>query len=337
MRDPKACYIIAEVGQAHDGSLGIAHSFIDAVSETGVDAIKFQTHIAEAESSAAEPFRVPFSYEDKTRYDYWKRMEFSIEQWHGLKEHAEERGLEFISSPFSMAAVSLLERLKVNKYKIGSGEALNLLMLRKIAETKKHILLSSGLSTYDDLSATLDFLMPYGNPVTLFQCTSKYPTTAQDIGLNVVPELRRRFGLPVGFSDHSGEIYAPLAAVALGAEMVEVHVTFDKRMFGPDSRASLSIDQLSLLVKGIRYTNEAILNPVDKNDGSNLSAMRTIFFKSLAAARPLKAGDILTFEDMESKKPANQGIPAHLFETYIGRRLVRDIQKFEFLQEGDLS
>jgi N,N'-diacetyllegionaminate synthase len=163
MTDKKPIFIIAEIGQAHDGSLGILHSYIDAIAATGVDAIKFQTHIAEAESSMAEPFRVNFSYEDVTRYDYWHRMSFTKEQWIGIKEHCEKVGLEFISSPFSQAAVDLLESIGVTRYKIGSGETSNFLMLEKIAKTGKPIILSSGMSSYEELDATLEFLAPFAN------------------------------------------------------------------------------------------------------------------------------------------------------------------------------
>ncbi|MBA2561832.1 MAG: N-acetylneuraminate synthase family protein, partial [Chitinophagaceae bacterium] len=144
-------YIIAEIGQAHEGSLGIAHSYIDALAETGIDAIKFQTHIAEAESSIYEPFRIKFSYEDNSRVEYWKRMEFTKDQWKGLKQHCEERGLEFLSSPFSNAAVALLEGLGINKFKIGSGEVNNFLLLNQVANTGKDIILSSGMSNYEEL------------------------------------------------------------------------------------------------------------------------------------------------------------------------------------------
>ena len=142
----KKTFIIAEIGQAHEGSLGILHSYIDAVSKTGVDAIKFQTHIAEAESSIHEPFRVKFSYEDDTRMDYWKRMEFSTEQWAGIKEHCDKCGIEFMSSPFSCAAIELLDKLEMKKFKVGSGEVSNFLLLEKIKQTGKDILLSSGMS-----------------------------------------------------------------------------------------------------------------------------------------------------------------------------------------------
>ncbi len=156
-------FIIAEIGQAHDGSLGILHSYIDAVAELGVDAIKFQTHIADAESSEFEPFRVKFSLQDETRFDYWKRIEFTPEQWGGIKKHCDKVGLEFISSPFSIAAVELLEILEVKRYKIASGEVSNFLMLEKIARTGKPVLLSSGMSSYGEIEACIDFFKPFGN------------------------------------------------------------------------------------------------------------------------------------------------------------------------------
>jgi len=145
-------FIIAEIAQAHDGSLGIAHSFIDALKGTGVDAIKFQTHIAEAESSIFEPFRINFSYEDKTRFDYWKRMEFSFEEWKGLKEHCEQNNLEFMSTPFSNMAVDLLEGLGIKRYKVSSGDLNNFLLLEKIARTKKPIILSTGMSSFTSVN-----------------------------------------------------------------------------------------------------------------------------------------------------------------------------------------
>ena len=163
-------YIIVEIGQAHDGSLGILHSYIDALSKTGIDAIKFQTHIADAESSPQEPFRVNFSYEDKTRFDYWKRMEFTFEQWLEIKKHCDEVGLEFISSPFSIAAVDLLEKINVKKYKIGSGEVTNYLMLDKIAKTGKDIILSSGMSSFNELDDVFKFLSAYNKKISVLQC-----------------------------------------------------------------------------------------------------------------------------------------------------------------------
>ncbi len=329
-------FLIAEIGQAHDGSLGMAHAYINAAAEAGVDAVKFQTHIAEAESSEFEPFRVKFSYEDATRYDYWKRMEFTPEQWLGLKKHCEEKQLEFISSPFSCAAVDLLENLGVQRYKIGSGEVSNFLMLEKIARTGKPIVLSSGMSSLAELDETLAFLKPFGNDLSLLQCTTAYPTLPGQWGLNVIPVLRERYGLPVGFSDHSGEIFAGLAAVTLGASMLEFHVVFDKKMFGPDAAASLTPDQIKMLVKGVRQIETALAQPIDKEDNTAFLSLKNIFEKSLAVNKNLSAGHLLTAEDLEAKKPKGYGIPASRFREVLGRKLVRPLARYEFLSDADL-
>lgn len=330
-------FLIAEVGQAHEGSLGIAHSYIDALAETGVDAVKFQTHIAHAESSQQEPFRVQFSYEDDTRYDYWKRMEFTPEQWAGLKAHCEDKGMEFISSPFSNAAVDLLEHIGVKRYKIGSGEVSNFLMLEKIARTGKPILLSSGMSSLSELDETIALLKPYGNAVTVLQCTTAYPTLPEQWGLNVISLLRARYQLPVGFSDHSGDIYACLAAAALGAEVLEFHAVFDKRLFGPDAPASLTIGQIKRLAQGVRQIETALSVPVNKANNSRFDTLKNIFEKSLAVNKDLPAGHILGIDDLEAKKPKGQGIPASSFQTIIGKRLTRPINAWDFLAKEDID
>src|SRR5690606_19638512 len=179
-------FIIAEIGQAHEGSLGIAKSYIDALAKTGADAIKFQVHIAEAESSEFEPFRIKFSTQDKTRFDYWKRMEFSFEQWQELKAHCDEAGVEFMASPFSNAAVDLLEKLEVKRYKIGSGEVGNFLMLEKIAATGKPVILSSGMSSFEELDRSINFLNEKKVDFSILQCTTAYPTKPENYGLNVI-------------------------------------------------------------------------------------------------------------------------------------------------------
>ena len=218
-------FIIAEIGQAHDGSLGIAHSFIESLKNTGVDAIKFQTHIAEAESSNYEPFRVNFSYVDKTRFDYWKRMGFSFEEWKGLKEHCEQNNLEFMSTPFSNTAVDLLEKLSVKRYKIGSGDVNNFLLLEKIAKTKKPIILSSGMSSFEELDSAINFLKKFGynrDNLTIMQCTTMYPTPSKFVGLNVINELKKRYNLPVGLSDRSGKIYFLIGISCIGSRSFRI-------------------------------------------------------------------------------------------------------------------
>lgn len=328
--------IIAELAQAHEGSLGIAHSYIDALAETGVDAIKFQTHIADAESSIHEPFRVKFSYEDNTRIDYWRRMEFTPEQWAGLKAHCEEKGLEFISSPFSIAAVELLENLGVKHYKIGSGEVSNFLMLEKIAKTGKHIFVSSGMSSFAELDKSVAFLKENNSSFSLFQCTTAYPTRAAEWGLNVIVELKERYGVPVGFSDHSGNIYACLAATSLGADLLEFHAVFDKRMFGPDAKSSLTIDEAKSLVDGVRQIRTSLDSPIDKSDNSRFTELKNIFEKSLAVNKSLKTGHVLSIDDLEAKKPKGFGIDAKEFRSVVGKILTTDLVVGSFLTEKDI-
>jgi N,N'-diacetyllegionaminate synthase len=328
--------LVAEIGQAHEGSLGLAHSYVDAVADCGIHAAKFQVHIAEAESSASEPFRVLFSKEDSTRFAYWKRMEFTPEQWAGLKAHCEEKGIEFLASPFSVAAVRLLESLGVRRYKVGSGEMSNLLMLEHIARTGKPIILSSGLSTFTDLDHTVEFLRPFGNKLSILQCTTSYPTNPRELGLNVISQLKVRYGLPVGFSDHSATVYAGIAAVALGAEILEFHVVFDRGQFGPDSKASLEIRELGELVRGVRIVSEAISSPIDKTQLHAEPELRRMFGKSLAVNANLPKGHELRLQDLESKKPANCGIAASEFRKVVGRRIARALNRWDFLVEQDL-
>jgi len=213
------CFIIAEVGNAHDGSLGTAHAYIDAIARTGASAVKFQTHIAAAESTKAEQFRVPFSYQDASRYDYWKRLEFTQAQWAELADHAEERGLVFLSTPFSREAVEMLSGL-VPAWKVGSGEVTNPELLKDIRTTGLPVLLSSGMASWEELETAVASLE--GSPLAVLQCTTAYPCTPEQVGLNVLSELRQQYECPVGLSDHSGTIYASLAAATLGANVQDV-------------------------------------------------------------------------------------------------------------------
>lgn len=329
--------IIAEIAQAHDGSLGMAHAYIDALAKTGVDAIKFQTHIADAESSSFEPFRIKFSKQDGSRFDYWKRMEFTLEQWKELKAHCDTVGLEFMSSPFSNAAVDLLEIVGVERYKIGSGEITNFLLLEKISQTKKPVILSSGMSSYIELDSAVSFLKERDVSLSILQCTTAYPTYPEQFGLNVIQELRQRYGVMVGYSDHSAKIETCIAATALGAEIIEFHVVFNKEMFGPDVSASLTIDETKQLVEAVRNINLAIANPVDKDDNLVFKDLKLIFEKSLAINKNLSKGHILAFDDLEAKKPAEKGIPATKFMEVIGKTLKQDKAQWDFLNSEDIA
>lgn len=313
--------IIAEVAQAHDGSLGLAHSYIDAAQKAGADAIKFQTHIASAESTKAEPFRINFSYQDDTRYEYWQRMEFTKAEWGGLSKHAADTGLLFLSSPFSIEAVELLDQLGVPAWKVGSGEINNPYLLQAMLDTGKPILLSSGMSSWDELSTAVESIRKASNPLVLFQCTSKYPTSMSDVGLNAIHDMRDKFQVPVGLSDHSGTIYPSLAAMAQGADLIEVHIVFNKDMFGPDTGASVTLEELQLLSKARYAFHEMLVNPIDKDKMSKeLSSLRSIFNKSVALRSSQKQGTVLKEEMLTVKKPG-AGIPAQELTYCIGRRL----------------
>lgn len=330
-------YIIAEIGQAHEGSLGILYSYIDALAQTGVDAVKFQMHIAEAESSEHEPFRVKFSLEDDTRYDYWKRMGFSLSQWKGIKLYCDNLGLDFICSPFSNLAVDWLEEIGVKQYKIGSGEVNNFLILEKIAQTGKPLILSSGMSSYDELDKTIHFLRERSVDFSLLQCTTAYPTQPEQYGLNVIQELQDRYQVVVGFSDHSAKIETCIAATALGASILEFHVVFDRQLFGPDSKASLTIQETKELVIAVRNIAKALSNPIDKNNNGEFSSLKQIFEKSLAVNKDLPKNHLLTFDDLEAKKPKNFGILASKYGDVIGKKLKFDKNQWDFLNEEDLE
>src|SRR5215216_4979449 len=190
----RRCLVVGEVAQAHDGSLGTAHAFIDAVANAGADAVKFQTHIAAAESTPGEPWRVKFSPQDATRYEYWKRMEFTEGQWHGLKRHADERGLKFLSSPFSLEAVELLTRVGVAAWKVASGEISNVALLDRMAATRLPIYLSTGMSPVEEVDRAVELVRARGLPLTVMQATSAYPCPPEKVGLNMIPYFRERYG-----------------------------------------------------------------------------------------------------------------------------------------------
>jgi N,N'-diacetyllegionaminate synthase len=330
------CCVIAEIAQAHDGSLGTAHAYIDAVARAGADAIKFQTHIAAAESSPGEPWRVKFSPQDATRYDYWRRMEFTEDQWRGLKEHCEERGLQFLSSPFSLEAVELLTRVGVAAWKVASGEVSNIPMLERIVATGWPVLLSSGMSSFGELDTAVALVKRHGIPVTVMQATSSYPCPPEKVGLNLIPALRERYGCRVGLSDHSGAIYPGLAAATLGINVLEVHVTFSREAFGPDVPASVTLSELRQLIEGIRFIEAMTNHPVNKDAmADEMMPLRNLFTKSVVARVDLPAGTVLKAEHLTVKKPGT-GIPAARLPEFIGRTLRRGIAADQLLQEADV-
>ena len=329
--------IIAEVAQNHDGSLGTAHAYIDAVAQAGADAVKFQTHIAAAESTPGEPWRARFSPQDETRYEYWRRMEFTAGQWRGLAEHARRVGLEFFSSPFSAEAVDLLEPLSLPVWKVGAGEITNFPLIERMARTGTGVILSTGMAKWEDLDRAVETVRRFDTPVAVMQCTTIYPCPPERLGLNVIADLRERYGCPVGLSDHSGTIYAGLAAAALGADLVEVHVVFSRECFGPDVAASVTTAELRQLVEGVRFLEKALAHPVDKDAlAEELVDVRRIFTKSVVAKRDLRAGVPLTAEDLAAKKPGT-GIPVARLPELLHRRLRRPVPADGLIAEEDLE
>lgn len=332
-----ACAIIAEVGQNHDGSLGLAHAHIDAAANAGADAIKFQTHIADEESSPLEPWRTTFSSQDATRMDYWRRMEFTEHQWQELKQHADDAGIHFLSSPFSVKAVHLLEKLGVSAWKIASGEINNLPLLDSVIVTDKPIILSTGLSDLEEITSAFNYVKRNNNPLALLQCTSQYPSSAERIGINVIDEFRGKFGCAVGLSDHSGSIYSGLAAATLNIQILEVHITLSREMFGPDVAASVTTDELKTLIKGVRQIETMITNPVDKSTiHPDAMELRKIFMKSLYTTRDINKGEKLTDNDLTTKKPGT-GIPASKINDIVGKKTNKNIEANSMIQLGDLE
>ncbi len=329
-------FLIAEIAQAHDGSLGMAHAYIDAVAQTGADAIKFQTHIAEEESTLDEPFRKAFTTQDATRYAYWKRMEFTEAQWLELANHTKEKGLIFLSSPFSLKAVEWLARIGMPAWKVGSGEFASEELLLAMGNTGAPILFSTGMCSYTEIADMVAWFRARQFSYALFQCTSKYPVALEEVGLNALDEFRTRFHCPVGLSDHSGSLFPGLAALAQGVHLFEAHVTFDRRMFGPDVPASLTLGEFKLLADARNAFTTMRQHPVDKDAMAvEMTQMRRLFTKSLAPAYDLAAGTILADEMLLAKKPGT-GIPYQEKERLIGRMLACDVKKDRLLRWEDI-
>lgn len=331
------CLVIGEVAQAHDGSLGMAHAFIDAIAGAGAHAVKFQTHIAAAESTPAEPWRVRFSPRQESRFEYWRRMEFTEAEWSGLQTHAARRGLAFLSSPFSIEAVDLLERVGVPAWKVASGETGNGLMLDRIIATGKPVILSSGMSPLAELDAAVARVRQANLPLAVLQCTSAYPCGPDRVGLNVMTAFRDRYGCAVGLSDHSGTIYPALAGATLGMDVLEVHVTLSREMFGPDVPASVTTGELRQIVDGIRFIEQMLAHPVDKDAlARELEPMRALFTKSVVARTDLPAGTVLTDGHLALKKPGT-GLPPSALSSLPGRRLTRAVAADEPIRPSDLD
>jgi sialic acid synthase SpsE len=326
-----AVFVIAEAGMNHDGSLGNAIRMAEVAADCGADAVKFQLHDAPAETTRDAP--APPYFQHESRWEYFQRTAFTDEQWGALKQSCDAAGIEFFCSVFSLEAIDRLERIGVPRYKIGSGEVTNLALVRRVADTGKPVLLTSGMSSWPELDAAVEAA---GEDVTVLQCTSEYPTPPERVGLNVLAELRQRYGRPVGLSDHTLGPYAAYAAVALGAVVVEKHFTLSRELYGPDAALAQEPDELEDLVEGIREIETMLANPVDKDDVAPFAEMKRVFEKSVVSTSMISAGAEILEGMLAAKKPGT-GIPARKLPELVGRRARVDIPADTVITEDLLA
>lgn len=326
--------LIAEIGMNHEGSVGQAKMLITAAKENGADAVKFQMHISEEETLRCAPAPAYFTGED--RYDYFERTAFTLDEWLDIRQYCQEQKIEFIVSPFSIEAVKRLMKIGVDGIKIPSGEVTNIPYLEFIAKQSVPVILSTGMNTWDEIKEAYSILK-HNNMVSILQCTSEYPCKAENLGLNVITELRREFPhLTIGFSDHSDNIWSSIIAACFGARVIERHFTLSKLMYGPDAYMSLEPHELLQLRKALDYTVKALNNQVDKNDIDKYKTMRIIFQKSIVANIDISGGAIINEKMLSYKKPGS-GIPAKRYKELIGKKAKRDIRKDTMIKEGDIE
>ena len=328
-------YIIAEIGNTHEGSLGLAKQFIKAAAECGVDAVKMQTHIFEAESLPCAPN--PPYFKDETRKEYFERTSFTLEQWKELKRYTQnDLKIDFFSSPFSLEAVDLLEKIGMDIYKIASGEVNNIPLLEKIAKTKKSVLLSSGMSSWTEIDEAVQTLQLNGcEDLTVLQCTSEYPCPPEQSGLNVLDELKLRYkNIKIGYSDHTMGVAIPLAAVVKGATVIEKHFTLSQKMYDSDAMNSIEPEDFKRLVDEIRQIQIALSHNVDKDQKvRSLKDMKKTFEKSIVSRRSIKRLEIINERDLAFKKPGD-GIPARDYNKILGKRIKKYVDKdYQFTWE----
>lgn len=335
--DGNPSFLIAEIAQAHDGSIGYAHSFIDLAKDVGANAVKFQTHIADSESSFADKFRVNFSYEDKSRYEYWKRMEFTKKQWLELAKHASDIGLVFLSSPFSFEAVRILEETGISAWKIASGEIFNEILLDFLIDTQKPLLLSTGMSKDQEVDQLCKKLISKNVLFGLFQCISKYPTPLDEIFINKIDDFKNTYGVPSGLSDHSGTIFPALVCMARGGNILELHLKMHKSQFGPDTIVSLSPDEFKLISEARNVFHQILNSNKDKNNIiSELEELKILFSRSICLVKNMRAGTTITKDMLTLKKPGT-GLPVEMVENIVGKKLTQDVSSKKILSTKDFK
>ncbi len=331
----KKPYLIAEVGQAHEGSINMAHNFIREIKNSGANAVKFQCHVAEYESSKHDRFRIKPQFNCyKSRYEYWKKMEFSPEEWNGLYKHCKKIGIDFICSPFSDYAADLISKTGVDVFKIASGEIFNLELFESIKKTKKKIIFSTGLTNLYELEKILS-KVEKKKILSILYCVSKYPTPADQINLKSMIMIKNRLKIETGLSDHSGTIFPALAGYLSGGNFFEVHVTFSKKMKNFDSSSSLNLNELKLLKEGLNFLKS--MNS-SKSSFLNLNKhqikYRKLFRKNAVLNTNLLAGTKIKKDNIIFLKP-KIGIGSDNIRKFIGKKIKKNLNKNHYLKETD--
>jgi len=314
--DEEPCFIIAEAGSNHNGSLEQAKELIDVAGESGVDAVKFQIFKAEKLSA------------DKTIQKILKRFEFRREWINELSEYAKGKNIMFLATPFDVEAVDLLDKVNVPAFKIASGDLTNLPLIKYIAKKGRSIILSVGLGSIEEIRETLDVIYSTENKnVALLHCITSYPTKSDDVNLNVIKTLKQKFQVPVGFSDHTMEVNIPIGAVVLGANIIEKHFTLDRKLEGPDHPYALEPEELEIMVKGIRDVEKAlgsgIKNIVDSEKQGLVEGRRSVYAKV-----NISKGTNITKDMLSILRPA-VGIAPKYIDKIIGKKAKKDIKPYE--------
>lgn len=323
-------FIIAEAGVNHNGSLELAKKLIDAAADSGADAVKFQTFKASNLSSCyAEKaaYQKKATAADESQLQMLKRLELPYEAHMELIDYCKRKNIQFLSTPFDLESIDFLVSLDLPVLKIPSGEITNLPYLRKINDAGKKVILSTGMATLDEVGQALAVLKDC--EVSLLHCTTEYPCPYEDVNLKAMLTMKEKFGLPVGYSDHTKGIEVPVAAAALGAEIIEKHFTLDKTMEGPDHKASLEPDELKAMVQSIRNIEKALGSREKKPSASELKNI-SVARKSIVAKRGIKAGEIFTEENIITKRPA-LGISPMEWDKIIGSKALKNYNVDDFI------
>lgn len=331
------CFIIAEAGVNHNGSVKLAKKLVDAAKEAGADAVKFQTfktkNLVTKNAKKAE-YQIKNSGEE-SQYEMIKKLELSDDEFWEIAKYTGVKGIIFLSSPFDTESVDLLDKIDVPVFKVASGEITNFPLLKHIAQKQKPVILSTGMSTIGEVEEALNLIEKYNDDIILMHCLTNYPAKKEDANLNVIKTLEYAFKRPVGFSDHTSGIEMSVAAVALGSCIIEKHFTIDKNLPGPDHKASLEPQELSEMVKAIRNVEKGLGNGIKKPTNDEIK-IKKLVRKSIVAKENIPKGSILTEEMLEIKRPGT-GIEPKYLDELIGKELIEDIKKDDLLKWNQLK